>query len=99
MNNKKQASAKQTVIHTIQVGDVVAEVRLKKSNSGFSYLDYTLERCFITSTNKQSRGSTFFAVNQADLIQAVRDASAWIQARVNSVPTMDAPAELTADNQ
>ena len=99
MNNKKQASAKQTVIHTIQVGDVVAEIRLKKSNSGFSYLDYTLERSFTTSTNKQSRGSTFFAVNQEDLIQAVEDASAWIRSKANAAPTMDALAEQTADTQ
>jgi S-adenosylmethionine hydrolase len=99
MSNKKQATVKQTVLHTIQVGDVIGEIRLKKTNSGFCYLDYSLERTFSTSTNKQSRGATFFAVNQANLIQVIRESSAWIEARGNSLPAMDTAAEQAASNQ
>jgi hypothetical protein len=99
MNNKKQANAKPTAIHTIRVGEVVAEIHSKTSNSGYPYLAYSLQRSYITSTGKQNCGSNFFATNEHDLLEAVRAASAWIRAKVNAAPPVDAPTGQPAGDQ
>jgi hypothetical protein len=81
MNAKKPLPTKQAPVHTIRCGEVVADIHLRQSNSGFSYLDFRLERSYTTSTAKQSRGATFFAKNAQDLSQAAAEAAAWIRTR------------------
>ncbi len=84
MATKKQTTAKQTLVHTIRVGEIVAEVHSRKSNSGYSYYDYTLSRHFALATGRQATGTSFFERSERDVLETVRTASAWIRERVQS---------------
>ena len=66
MSEKKRSPKKDTILHSIQVGDVIAIISSQQSNSGFVYRPFKLLRCFVTSTGKQSRATTFFAKNARD---------------------------------
>ena len=84
MATKKQTTAKQTLVHTIRVGEIVADIHRRQSNAGFSYYDYTLSRQFAMATGRQATGTSFFDRSEHDILEAVRAASAWIRERVQS---------------
>ena len=91
MSEKKRSPKKDTILHSIQVGDVIAIISSQQSNSGFVYRPFKLLRCFVTSTGKQSRATTFFAKNARDCAQAALAACDWIN--------MQEQADIRALNQ
>lgn len=84
MTTKKQTGVKQTLVHTIRVGEISADIRKRQSNAGFSYFDYSLQRNFAMATGRQATGTSFFDRSEHDVIEAVRAASAWIRERVQA---------------
>jgi hypothetical protein len=95
MSEKKLSPKKNATLHSIRTGDVIAQIFLRKSNSGYAYMDFTLERCFSTSTGKENRGASFFAKNEHEIVQAAHEAAAWIRDRLQA----DAQAALQSDTQ
>lgn len=87
MTEKKKPLEKQSPLHSITCGEIVAEVHSRLSNSGFSYLDFTLERIYVTGTGKATRGMTFFAKNAKDIAEAANKASEWIRSRSQEAAT------------
>jgi hypothetical protein len=92
MNEKKKSAApRQKPLHTIRCGDVTATLTVRQSNCGYAYVDFSLARSWNSlTTGKEVQGTSFFAENEADLISAIRDASAWIRSR-NSQEEEDEP--------
>ena len=83
MSEKKQTTFKQKPEHTIRCGVVIISIHLRQSNCGFGYWDYTIQRTWQSvTTRKEARGSTFFDKNEADIVEAVGKASAWIREKV-----------------
>ena len=100
MADKKQTTTKQKAAHVIHVGEVRGTIHVRQSNSGFSYLDFFLSRCWASrATGKEAHGSTFFEKNEQDLIQAVHEASAWIRAKMRESLASDAPNEEPSEAQ
>jgi hypothetical protein len=60
MSTKKATTTKQTPVHTIRVGEISALIHLRKSNAGYAYYDYILERNFAMATGRQATGTSFF---------------------------------------
>ncbi|MGA2617105.1 MAG: hypothetical protein ABSF26_05800 [Thermoguttaceae bacterium] len=79
MPDKKPTTSKPAAIQTIRVGNVIAAIFENSSLSGYRFMSYTLERSFLTSSGRQSRGLGFFAESLEDLIQAATQATAWIR--------------------
>lgn len=76
---KKRLNAKESPVHTIQVGSVTALVWRRQSPSGFSYLDYSLIREYSSlSTGSFCYSKNFFASNNNDLVEVIQLASRWI---------------------
>ncbi|MHB8973991.1 MAG: hypothetical protein ACYC3X_27725 [Pirellulaceae bacterium] len=84
MSTKKQTTAKQTPVHTVRSGEICAHIHVRQSNAGFSYMDFTLGRCYSMATGRQATGTSFFDRSELDLIEVVQAASAWIRERVQS---------------
>jgi hypothetical protein len=83
MNDKKKTSGKNKPEHVVRRGEVAAEVCLKQSNSGYAYFDFSLSRCWNSmATGKEAHGNSFFEKHEDDLIQAIREASAWIRVKL-----------------
>ncbi|MHB8974797.1 MAG: hypothetical protein ACYC3X_30555 [Pirellulaceae bacterium] len=99
MSTKKATTTKQTPVHTIRVGEISALIHLRKSNAGYAYYDYILERNFAMATGRQATGTSFFDRSELDIITVVRAASSWIRERVQSTlgnqqsDTLDAAPE------
>ncbi len=84
--------------HEVRHGQVVATVFRRQTNSGFSYLDFTLSRCWRSQNSaKEQNGAGFFAENESDLIEAIRQASAWIR-QANAPKRADDEPLLPAAN-
>jgi len=80
MTEKKQAK-KQTILHTIMCGEIIAEIHLHSSNTGFQYHSYRLQRVIGKNSVRRIRGATFFAQNAEQIAQAAHAAAEWIKAR------------------
>jgi hypothetical protein len=88
MNDKKTTNSKSQPEHVVRCGEVMATICLRQSNAGYAYYDFSLGRCWRSmATGKEAHGNSFFNKNEEDLIQAIREASAWIQARLQRVPS------------
>ncbi|NLS93188.1 MAG: hypothetical protein GXX96_13615 [Planctomycetaceae bacterium] len=80
MANKKKTDTAQEVLHTIQKGQVVATVELRQSNAGFTYKQFVLSRKWQTrSSGKESSGNSFFEQHEADILETVKAACAYIR--------------------
>lgn len=57
-----------------------ASIFLRQSNSGFQYFDLSLTRNWRSrTTNKVSSENSFFCENEGEIVQAVKEAAAWIR--------------------
>jgi hypothetical protein len=76
---KKKPTPAETPVHTIRTGAITASIWRRQSPSGFVYFDYSLARNF-QSLSSGSAGSSrnFFAQNRQEIIEAVEQASRWI---------------------
>jgi hypothetical protein len=79
MTEKKNALNKPTPIHTITKGDVEAFIFIRQTNSGFNYFDFQLQRKYRSGSGKDGHGSSFFAKNAQDILDAVSAAAEWIK--------------------
>ncbi len=86
MTDKKKPTPKNTPEHTIRCGEVTASISCRQSNAGYAYYDFSLGRVWTSmATGKETHGSSFFDRHEQDIIQAVREATAWIQAKSRPV--------------
>lgn len=93
MNTKKQSPAKQTPVHAIRRGETMASISLGQSNCGYVYFQFSLSRAWKSmSTGKEAHGNSFFDTNEEDLIQVIREASAWIRAKLQMNLNAQMPA-------
>ena len=82
MSEKKPSSTKQKPEHEVRCGTVTASIYLRQSNCGYAYWGYSLSRGWQSqATGKQTHGTSFFDQDEADLTQAVRQASEWIRTK------------------
>ena len=83
MSDKKQTTVKQKPEHEIACGSVTASFYRRQSNSGYRYWDFGCTRHWHSrATGKKAFGTTFFHENEADLLEAITKACAWIRAKV-----------------
>lgn len=93
MSTKKQSAAKPAAVHEVRSGETRAIVYQAQTNAGFKYFQFVLTRSWSSlSTGKESQGNSFFPSNEHEIIQAVREASAWIRARVQQTLDVSPPA-------
>ena len=98
MNEKKTKTTKQKPEHVIRCGVVKISIHLRQSNCGFPYWDYSIQRCWQSmATGKEAHGATFFDKNEADIVQAVGEASAWIRETVAQASLGESPAVENQD--
>ena len=68
-------------VHVVRKGAIAASIWQRQSPSGFGYFDFSLSRSWKSmSTEKTGYSKSFFESNQADLIEVIQLASAWITA-------------------
>ena len=83
-------------VHVIRKGAIAASVWQRQSPSGFAYYDYSISRSWKSmSSDKTGYSRNFFETNQADLMEVIQKASAWIIERRESEKKL-APAMLAA---
>ena len=100
MTDKKKPTLKNTPEHTIRCGEVTASIFCRQSNSGYTYADFSLGRVWASmTTGKETHGSSFFDRHEQDIIQAVREATAWIQAKSRPVLTKQDPGLTEGHDQ
>ena len=68
-------------VTVIRKGAIAASVWQRQSPSGYAYYDFSLSRSWKSlSTEKTGYSKNFFETNEADLIEVIQKASAWITA-------------------
>ena len=83
MNEKKKSNTKNKPEHVVRQGEATAVINLRQSNAGYAYYDFSLSRCWSSlSTAKEAHGVSFFDKHEEDLIKVIREASAWIRAKL-----------------
>ena len=83
-------------VHIIRKGAIAASVWQRQSPSGFAYYDYSISRSWKSmSSDKTGYSRNFFETNQADLMEVIQKASAWIIEMRESEKKL-APAMLAA---
>ena len=77
---KKDADSENMApVHVIRKGAIAASVFQRQSPSGFAYYDYAISRSWKSkSTDKMGYSKNYFSANQAELIEVIQKASAWI---------------------
>ena len=75
MSKKKKA---ETPIHTIRRGAIKASIWRRQTPTGFEYLDFTIARTWAQKNGKEASAANYFADNEIDLIDVVRDCSEFI---------------------
>ena len=76
---EKKTHPKPKPAHVIRSGNVVGNVKVHQTNTGFQYLGVELVREFRSmSTGKEQTGSSFFPSDEADLVKVLREAMAFI---------------------
>ena len=93
MNEKKNTTTKQKPEHEIRCGDIAISIFHRQSNCGFPYWDYMIQRCYKAATSQKSaKSASFFDQNEAEILQAVAEASAWIRKKVAEASLGESPA-------
>jgi len=83
---KSKNAPTETPVHTIRTGAITASIWRRQSPSGFVYFDYSLTRNFQSlSSGSAASSRNFFAQNCQEVIQAVEQASRWIDEHETSV--------------
>jgi hypothetical protein len=78
----------QDPIHTVRKGAIAANIWQRQSPSGYAYFDFSLSRSWKSlSTDKKGYSRNFFETSEEDLIEVIRQASAWITRRKEELAT------------
>ena len=98
---KKQKSDKIETAEPVSVirkGAIAASIWQRQSPSGFAYFDFSLSRSWKSkSTDKTGYSRNFFETNDADLVEVIQKASAWIMSnRVDGIVAEVAPTKEAA---
>ncbi len=81
-DKKKTTGVKVEPEEEIRCGDVIASIYRRQSNAGYSYRDFTLTRCWTSlASGRESRGSSYYAENERDLVAAIQAAGDHIRAK------------------
>lgn len=89
MNEKKKATPNNKPEHIVRRGEVLVTVNLRQANTGYTYYDLSVGRSWMSrAASKELHGSSFFESHEEQLVQAIREASAWIREkqRANTTP-------------
>ncbi len=63
----------------IRKGAIAASIWKRQSPSGYAYHDFSISRSWKSmSTDKQGYSRSFFETNEAELVEVIQKASAWI---------------------
>ena len=66
-------------VSVIRKGAIAASIWQRQSPSGYAYFDFSLSRSWKSkSTDKTGYSLNFFETNEADLVEVIQKASAWI---------------------
>lgn len=77
--NKEQDNETAEPVIVIRKGAIAASIWKRQSPSGYAYHDFSLSRSWKSmSTEKQGYSRNFFETNDADLVEVIQKASAWI---------------------
>jgi hypothetical protein len=83
--NPKKTTVNSKPEHVVRRGEVMAAVFVRQSNAGYAYFDFSLKRAWVSrTTGKESHGTSFFDHHEDQLVEVVKEASAWIRERVRS---------------
>lgn len=95
-NKTKKTNAEGENMDPVQVirkGAIAASIWQRQSPSGFAYHDFSVSRSWKSkSSDKTGYSRNFFETNQADLIEVIQLASAWITAQRPTETTDKAPS-------
>ncbi len=82
-NKRKDIDGESTEpVFVIRKGAVAASIWQRQSPSGYAYYDFSLSRSWKSlSTDKMGYSKNFFESNEAELIEVIQKASAWITAK------------------
>ena len=77
--NKEQDNETAEPVIVVRKGAIAASIWKRQSPSGYAYHDFSLSRSWKSmSTEKQGYSRNFFETNDADLVEVIQKASAWI---------------------
>jgi hypothetical protein len=80
-------------VQVVRKGAIAASIWQRQSPSGYAYYDFSLSRSWKSlSTDKTGYSKNFFETNDADLIEVIQKASAWITANRAQDATPEAKA-------
>jgi len=101
ITEKKQKSEEIEMAEPVSVirkGAIAASIWQRQSPSGFAYFDFSLSRSWKSkSTDKTGYSRNFFETNDADLVEVIQKASAWITSnRVDGIVAEVAPTKEAA---
>ena len=83
MADKKKREAEMP-LHTIRRGQIVATIDERQSNAGFTYLQFEItRRWLVKSSQSEKSGTGLFAHQEAEAIDAIKAACAYIRDRAN----------------
>jgi len=85
-------------VSVIRKGAIAASIWQRQSPSGYAYFDFSLSRSWKSkSTDKTGYSRNFFETNEADLLEVIQKASAWITSnRIQGVVADLAPTKEAA---
>ena len=85
-------------VSVIRKGAIAASIWQRQSPSGYAYFDFSLSRSWKSkSTDKTGYSRNFFETNEADLVEVIQKASAWITSnRIEGIAADVAPVKEAA---
>ena len=101
IKDKKQKSEEIETAEPVSVirkGAIAASIWQRQSPSGYAYFDFSLSRSWKSkSTDKTGYSRNFFETNDADLVEVIQKASAWITSnRVDGIVAEVVPTKEAA---
>lgn len=91
----KKKDAKKSPVKTIRHGAMMASIWEKVTQTGLTYYDYSLSRCWKrTNSDQFAYSQNYFDRNLEQLVQCATEASAWIAE--NSSELESTPADQSS---
>jgi hypothetical protein len=79
---KSPAESSTDPVHVVRKGAVAASIWQRQSPSGYAYFDFSLSRSWKSLTGDRTGYSkNFFETNEAELLDVIQQASAWVAER------------------
>ena len=81
VKNKKKETEGENMdpVHVVRNGAIAASIWQRQSPSGYAYYDFSISRSWKSmSSDRMGYSKNFFETNQAELLEVIQKASAWI---------------------